>query len=377
MTFLNIRKIGLYLLTCLVTFSFVSCKKNSNKVIIKGEISNLETPYIIATHFSADSIVIDTIKTNPKGSFKYETKIDTLSTFTLYFNDYQSSTVVFADKDDKISLEGDANLSDLIVVKGNEINEDLSTFKKENEALIKQRFEIINNYQSENNRKNGVLSANEKVAKINSLNHELMQRAETFIQANPEKIASAILINEFFRDIENPQSLERVLGYLKGKALEWPPVSDLKIYTQELKESAEGAYMPYFQLTDINDKTIRSTDFASKYLVMSFLSAIGSESRETVQVLKKEFEKVNKDSVQFLSIYIDSDIYPITTIGNDSLPWIAVAEKRSWASDIVRSYHIPFVPYNILISPGGKIQIRNIAASQISSTIAKKGKSGS
>lgn len=377
MTFLNIRKIGLYLLTCLVTFSFVSCKKNSNKVIIKGEISNLETPYIIATHFSSDSIVIDTIKTSPEGSFKYETKIDTLSTFALYFNDYQSSTVVFADKDDKISLNGDANLSDLIVVKGNEINEDLSTFKKENEALIKQRFEIINNYQSENNRKNGVLSANEKVAKINSLNHELMQRAETFIQANPEKIASAILINEFFRDTENPQSLERVLGYLKGKALEWPPVSDLKIYTQELKESAEGAYMPYFQLTDINDKTIRSTDFASKYLVMSFLSATGSESRETVQVLKKEFEKVNKDSVQFLSIYIDSDIYPITTIGNDSLPWIAVAEKRSWASDIVRSYHIPFVPYNILISPGGKIQIRNIAASQISSTIAKKGKSDS
>ena len=377
MTFLNIRKIGLYLLTCLVTFSFVSCKKNSNKVIIKGEISNLETPYIIATHFSSDSIVIDTIKTSPEGSFKYETKIDTLSTFALYFNDYQSSTVVFADKDDKISLDVDANLSVLIVVKCNEINEDLSTFKKENESLIKQRFEIINNSQSENNRKNGVLSANEKVAKINSLNHELMQRAETFIQANPEKIASAILINEFFRDTENPQSLERVLGYLKGKALEWPPVSDLKIYTQELKESAEGAYMPYFQLTDINDKTIRSTDFASKYLVMSFLSATGSESRETVQVLKKEFEKVNKDSVQFLSIYIDSDIYPITTIGNDSLPWIAVAEKRSWASDIVRSYHIPFVPYNILISPGGKIQIRNIAASQISSTIAKKGKSDS
>jgi len=57
--------------------------------------------------------------------------------------------------------------------------------------------------------------------------------------------------------------------------------------------------MPYFQLTDINDKTIRSTDFASRYLVMSFLSATGSESRETVQVLKKEFEKVNKDSVQF------------------------------------------------------------------------------
>jgi len=54
--------------------------------------------------------------------------------------------------------------------------------------LIKQRFEIINNYQSENNRKNGVLSANEKVANKLPLNHELMQRAETFIQANPEKL---------------------------------------------------------------------------------------------------------------------------------------------------------------------------------------------
>jgi peroxiredoxin len=219
------------------------------------------------------------------------------------------------------------------------------------------------------------LNEADKIAKINSLNHELMQRAEAFIKANPEKMASVILINEFFRDNENPQSLERALGYLKGNALESPLAVDLKIYLEELKQSAEGAYIPYFQLTDLQNKTILSSDFKGKYLLISFLSAGDSESREVIKILKKEYEQLNKDSVKFMSVFIDSDIYPISTIKNDSIPWTTVAEKKSWASDIVKTFHVEFVPYNILITPDGKIKNRNISAIDISKSLKEEGKS--
>ena len=361
----------------MIFLTLPSCKKGKPKVIIKGDISNLEVPYVLATHFSADTLAIDTIKVSGKGHFRYVIPIDTLTSFTLYFNNFNTSTVVFADKGQKIMLNGDANLPDLIQVKGNEINEDLSIFKKENSALLEQRSQIVNNSKKDakTNKVVGVLNEADKIAKINSLNHELMQRAEAFIKANPEKMASVILINEFFRDNENPQSLERALGYLKGNALESPLAVDLKIYLEELKQSAEGAYIPYFQLTDLQNKTILSSDFKGKYLLISFLSAGDSESREVIKILKKEYEQLNKDSVKFMSVFIDSDIYPISTIKNDSIPWTTVAEKKSWASDIVKTFHVEFVPYNILITPDGKIKNRNISAIDISKSLKEEGKS--
>ncbi len=70
---------------------------------------------------------------------------------------------------------------------------------------------------------------------------------------------------------------------------------------------------------------------------------------------------MNRDSVEFVSVYIDSDIYPIEYVENDSIPWKVVPEKRGWGgSDIVDAYNVQYIPYNILIAPDGTIKARNI-----------------
>jgi len=368
-------KFRIIIAICLIISSFNSCK-DENKVTIKGEISNLDYPYVIVTHFSTDVLTVDTLKIGNKGQFNYRTSIDTLTIFTFYFNNYNSSAIVFADKGEKISIKGDATLPDLIQVNGNEINDDLTLFKKENEALLKQRAELLNNMKIDRmeNTNQGILSENEKIVRLNSLNHELTQKAEDFVRKNPSKIASVILINNLFRDTENPTTLERVLKYLEGEASNFPLTEDLRMHCNKVKLSAEGAHLPYFQLVDTKNDTIRSIDFSGKYVVLSFLSASDKESKEEINVLKNEYNNLNKDSVQFISIYIDSEKYPITTISNDSIPWITVAEKKSWASDIVKTYNIHYVPYNILISPDGTIKRRNIPAHEVKKAISNGAK---
>ncbi len=363
------RKFLAIVSTCIVALFLFSCAENNNATF-KGEIANLDVPYILASHLSADTLAIDTIKTKT-GKFKYTANVDTLTAFTFYFNDFNSSAVAFADKNQKIVIEGDAHLPDLIQITGNEINNDLSNFKTENEPLLKERAELFNNIKldAQNNTNNGMLAENDKIARINSLNHDLIQKAEDYIKKNPAKIASVILINDFFKTSENPQALERVLSYLDGDAAETSLKAQLTAYSNRLKLSAEGAGMPYFRLIDTKKDTLTSNDFKGKYLVLSFLSATGEESRQDVKTLKKVYAQLNKDSVKFISVYIDSDIYPITTIENDSIPWAAVPEKKSWASDIVSAYNIRYVPYNILISPNSIIGNRNIPAQEIEQMI--------
>lgn len=367
-----VKSIFIALLLLLV----VSCNNDDRKVIIEGEISNLESPFIISSFHTSDSIIIDTISVNNKGKFSYSHYVDTNEILTLYFNDFHSSTVLFIEKGiNKIKLKGDAILPDLIEVKGGDINNDLSFFKKENETILKQRSLLISKFEDEDSipvNSINIISEKEKIALLNSLNHELAQNVEDFILQNPDKISSVILINEFFKNNENPKTLERVLGYLEGDVLDFPLTKKLIEYNRKLLLSAEGALMPFFQLTDIDGKNLNSNDFKNKYLLISFLSANNEESNENLKILKDEYSNLNKDSIEFVSIYIDSDTFPILNNETDSIPWKIIIENESWGSKIVDTYNIHYAPFNILINPQSIIETRDVPINEIKNLISSK-----
>lgn len=364
------RKYYIIIISFICLLSAVSCR-NGDGTVIKGDISNLSNPYILASYISIDSLVVDTIPVYDLGRFNYTVNIDTLTAFTLYFN--ESSTVVFAENGQKVAVKGDALFPDLIKVSGNEINNDLTAFKRANQDLLKQRGQLLTDLhiiKDSDTSRNNSLSRNEDISNLNLLNHELTLKAEEYIRENPTKISSLILINNFFTNSDTPKSLERVLGYLEGEVAETNIAKRLQTYSQKLNQSAEDAVLPYFQLKDMEGELIDSRDFVGKYLLLSFISDTGVESRETIELLKNEYELLSKDSMQFISVYIDSDIYPID-VKNDSIPWIVVTENRGWGSDIVDLLNIQYIPFNILVNPEGTIMLRNVPAQEVAEMITR------
>ncbi|MDD3512221.1 MAG: thioredoxin-like domain-containing protein, partial [Fermentimonas sp.] len=122
---------------------------------------------------------------------------------------------------------------------------------------------------------------------------------------------------------------------------------------------------------DYEGDTISSYDYKGKYLLLSFISTSGVESRETIDLLKNEYDQLNSDSVQFVSVYIDSDIYPIDYPAHDSVTWTIIPEKRSWGSDIVDLLNVQYVPFNILVRPDGTIMERNVPAQEVAEVVRK------
>lgn len=365
------KKIKFVIVSFVVAFILLmfSCNSRDDQTIIKGNIANLDNSEVLVTYFISDSLVIDTTWTNIKGDFTYECKIDTLTSFTLYFDAQNLSVMLFASPNDKVVLKGDAEIADLIKVSGNDINNDLTRFKEINSDLITRRFLLYNNMHESStvdSLNNGItLAQSDEETKINNINLELIMAAEDFIDKNPDRVSSLVLINEFFANAENTDGFDRVMSLMKSDVLKTKMGLNLNTYLDKLKKSAEGASMPYFMLVDIKGDTIKSYDYKGKHLLLSFVSAIGSDSRETIKRLKDTYSTLNKDSVEFISIYIDSNINPKEYIESDSLSWRVVPAERSWASDIVDAYNIEFVPNNILISPSGVISTRNISASAL------------
>ena len=342
--------------------------------LIKGKIGHLDSTYILATYLSSDSLVIDTIPIDGKGRFSYVINPDTLTAYSLYLDQYESAVVVFADRNDHITVNGDAQSPDMIKVVGNEVNDALTLFKSENEDLLKQRELLLANLRLSSELDSGnshSRSRQEELLKLNVLNHELTLRAEETIKENPAKMSSLILINSFFVQSDNPTVLERVLGYMQGEIMESELAMTLKAYSEMINRSAEGARMPFFTLKDEDGEEIRSNDFRGKYLLLSFVSTAGDDSRETIRQLKEEYEQMDEEEVAFVTIYIDSDVYPVGYSESDSLPWISIPEKKGWGAEIVESYNVQYIPYNILIAPDGFINARNIPAHGIAEVIAE------
>lgn len=340
--------------------------------IISGKIHNLTQPYILATYLSSDSLTVDTVDVDAKGRFSYLSNPDTLTAYSLYLDQFESSIVVFAGIDDRISVQGDANLPDLISVKGNTVNDALTNFKTENEDLLKQRALVLENLRMSSalgDGKTHLHPRQEEILKLNVLNHELSLRAEEEIKANPAKMSSLILINSFFVQGDNPGALKRVLGYLQGEVLYSELALKLKSYSDKINQSAEEARMPSFSLKDKKGEEVRSSDFEGKYLLMNFVSTSGEDSRETIRLLKDEYADLDKEKVEFVTIYIDTDVHPVETLEKDSLPWIAIPEERGWGADIVDNYNVQYIPYNILVAPDGRIKARNIPSLGIAEAI--------
>lgn len=368
-----IKKQHSILLLFTTLFLLVSCNnKNSGYTTIKGVLYNLDNNEIIVTYFSSDSLITDTINSDSKNRFSYTCSIDTLTSFSLYLNNQSASITFFAEPEDKINISGDAQITDVVKVTGNDINNDLTSFKTQHKDLLTQRS-ILYSLLTDNYDSNKLITASEadEHTNINSINTQLVMAAEEFITKNPDRLSSLIMISEFFANSESSDVFERVMKDIKPEMLKTSIGLNLNTYLKKIKKSSEGVSMPYFSLTDIDGNKVNSYDFREKYLLLSFVSSIGIDSRETIKQLKNTYKNINKDSVSFVSIYIDADLYPKEYIENDSIGWTIIPEKRSWASDIVDIYNIEFVPNNILISPNGIIDRRNVSATSVFQVLKK------
>ena len=354
-----LRYIGIVTLCATV---MISCdKKATSKYEISGKLENLTGNYFLMSHEVGDSVVIDTIPINAKGEFSFKGAVDTLTEMSLYFNQNTKSTYILVNKGWDVELKGDALYPDLINVKGGDVNDDLTTFKNQNKELLKNRADILIAADRKNSDNSDTLKVKDYVVELKNINFELSNIAANYIKTNPEKIASVMLINTFFKDESSIPRLDENLALLKGKAVDFQLTADLKQFRDKVKRSSVGAIAPIFNLKDANGKNVQLSDFKGKYVLLTFAST----TCEVCKLEKKDAVKVynelkkQKKNIEFISIIKDIEDEPISKIFTDSVKWTIIPVKGGWSAKEFDTYYIREIPYNVLISPSGNITDRD------------------
>lgn len=344
----------------------VGCDKKSSDFQVKGTFANISDGYFYATREINDSLIIDTVKVNAKGEFSFGGHVDTLTIINLYFNKNTESTYILVNKGLNVEIKGDVLLPDLISAKGGEINDDLTSFKEKNSNLLEARAKILNS-ASKNTGQNDSMAVKDYVVELKNINFDLKNVAATYIKSNPDKIASVLLINTFFKDETSIPRLDENLNLLKGKAADFPLTSELKQYSERVKRSAEGAIAPNFTLKNTQGKDVSLYDFRGKYVLLSFVSTTCDvcllEKKDAIRIYNEL--KKQKKNIDFIAIVKDIENQPLTKELTDSVNWTILPVNGGWAAPTFEQYYIRELPYNILISPTGIILNRDLPISTL------------
>lgn len=375
------RSLFIIFISPLVIVLMISCSTDKRSFEMKGKLSNITGDCFYASISQAGKeIKVDTIKINNKGEFSYRGQIDTLSVMSLFFNNNDKYTYILVDKGLKIELKGDVMYPDLIDVSGGKVNDDLTSFKHANKELLKSRADLLSVELDSVADKGGRYEGS---AELKNINFQLSNIAAEYIKNNPEKVASVILIDCFFK---NEYSLDRLienLNLLRGEAETFPLTYSIREYSEKIKLSSVGAFAPYFILSDYKThRQVSLTDFKNKYVLLSFVStkcqACDEELTDAVNIynrLKKgEKAKPNNQKIEFVTIVINGETKPISKSIIESVKWSILQDNDSWASKTFNLYNINEIPYNILISPQGVILERDIAITSLPEKLSELSK---
>lgn len=345
----------------LAILALSSCKNDPSAYEIKGKISNVVGEHFYLSYEKGDSIIVDTIPISDKGEFSVQGSIDTLTVMSFYFNDNTRSTFALVNKGWDVKIEGDVLFSDLLEIKGGDVNNDISEFKNKNKELLKSRAELLNLTEDKINNNDSVVPK-DYLGNLKNLNFELSNIAEKYVQSNPDKIASVMLLSIFFKDETSVSRLDENLKLLRGKASDFQITQELKTFVNKVKPSTTGSMAPAISLEDINNKRVRILDFRGKYVLLSFASTTCKvcieEKKNAVEVynqLKKE-----KRNIEFITIVKDIEQEPISKNITDSVKWHIIPVKGGWSAQPFEDYNVHEMPYNILISPSNHILERDV-----------------
>jgi len=342
----------------IIVFLFIfSCteKRDADSYVIKGKLSNIGASYFFLATEEEGAVKVDTIFVDSKGSFLHEGKVTHMIMASLYFDKKSWATSIFIDKGWNIEIKGDANRPDLIMVTGGNVNDDLTEFKKSNADLFNTKADIIQSVMESDTQ---VISQSQDI-ELKNIDFELINRANTYIQKNPGKIASVVLIQDFFKNPATAETLDKKLELLTGDALRFPLTKELTRYSDMQKQSQIGASAPHIQLKN-GKKSLDINSFKGKYLYLTFTSRDSMIYDSEIPAMMKAYDNLKNKNVKFVSVVIDA---PEGSVAPDSIKWDVYYDYRGWASDALKNYNVTEVPYGILISPEGRILERNIYAS--------------
>lgn len=342
--------------------------------VLEGDISGMTTPAVyFLVNGGGNLSPVDTVYAK-EGKFKYTSSSDSIKPLIIYMEEGNVWITIWAQNGQTIKVSGDINYPELIEANGNEINNSLSLFKRENTEIIKEKRDLIEKLKQHNPElKNN--SQDEDFSKKLSLEQLLREKAENFIKENPSSIASLVLIQDYILDNDNLSAMSMYLSLIESPAKEDRLYARLNSVYQRLQKTSIGNVAPDFSIKDTNDSILSLSAFRGKYLILSFEKSGCGPCSEDYPVLKQIYKDREKTDIEIFSIAFDENKYDWLEVAKEyNIDWLQAIDTYGLASPILAYYNVNTLPDYFLLDKEGKILAAHTSVPYIQEILEKEWK---
>ena len=328
---------GRFLSFYLFTFLLLSCGGNRQSFLMEGDFKgfNQGELYIYGsdgTH-SLDTVAV------VKGHFRYEIPLEDSTLFILVFPNF-SELPVLGVKGATVKVEGDASHLRETKIKGLKENEQMTDFRRKTSGQAPP---------------------------------ELAQSVAQFVKEHPASPFASYLIRKYFVQAPQPdyQTARELMTIVEKANPSAPQLKEMIQRMDGLKALKDGGQLPAFTATDINGRTVKSSDLNAKVNVIYVWTQWNFESTGVQQRLQIA-QKKHGDDLKIVGICLDADVKACRRkMERDSVKWSTICDGRMWDSPVVLKTGLSNVPDNIITDSHGKIIAHSLNNGDLISKIDK------
>lgn len=349
----------------------ISSCSNGPQAVISAVIDGAADSSVVLRKLNFNKfVVVDTIKTDASGAFKYKVALTGNEPYFYYIfsGDRQIAALILKDGD-KVSLK--ASTAGGYSVEG---SEESALFLELNNMFGKASG-AISDLAKEG------LSAKEQSdeAALKEINRKLSRtyveyrrEATRFIMEHPFSITSAVALFQKFNEnlavFDEPSDVVIFKRVCDSLAVVYPKSEYVSSLNDEISRRASVASLnnkllelqsvsfPDIAMPDIDGKIKSLSELKGKVIVLSFWSTAQDEHKMFNKELEKLYEKYHAKGFEIYQVSLDIDKPSwAATIKSQNLPWISVNDGQGIDSPSVRTYNISKVPSMFVISKDGDI----------------------
>lgn len=341
---------------------------------IEGKLDHVEEGQVLYAVFENDETkAIDTVTCGKKGEFVIKRKEGDFNEVAIFFENRSRWITAYLEKGKKITLTGDALYPALVRVKGGQVNDRLTSMKKELAPLLEERTDILRKLREHRPLRDSLNISIQNVdlaSRLTNINHQLEEKAATLIKKYPKEAASAVLIQTYFMRPDDTREMDELLAVLDPSLKDFYIVQNLEAYSMRAQRTALGAEAPHFKVKNIYGKPISLDSFAHKYLLLAFTAPWCDMCQTEDLYLDKVATKYPKEKLEMLLVSLDDKQEKVRQVlAKDSIAWNLVTDSAGQATMLVDLYNINALPRCFLIDEGGKIILRTDNGVEIEQTL--------
>lgn len=185
----------------------------------------------------------------------------------------------------------------------------------------------------------------------------LYQRLETIIQNDPKSQFSGELLSDVITDpIFSFEEANSLVTKLDSTTQTQYAMNSIKESLDKLKNMKIGTAFPGLSLPDQQGKSVSTSDYSGKILLVEFWASWCAPCRKTNPELVAIHKEFANSGFDILGVSLDKDREDwIRAMEKDGLTWENTLAKEGFDNPMIKQLKIQYVPSNYLIDKEGNI----------------------